>query len=54
MSLGSKSHQDAIRRFKGYLFALEEAGVLYDDELVFERGLDGISGEEAIEELMAN
>lgn len=49
---GISRHQDAIRRLNGYRSALEEAGIEFDPELVFEGEFDGPSGERAISSLM--
>lgn len=46
---GIRRQQDAIRRFKGYRFALQEAGIEFDPDLVFEGQFDGESGVAAID-----
>jgi len=45
-------HQDAIRRLKGYQCALEEAGIAFDSELVYEGKFDGPSGVMAVESML--
>lgn len=46
---GIKSHQDAIRRYKGYVQALEESQIEVDSQLVFEGDFSGQSGVLAID-----
>lgn len=46
---GIKTHQDAIRRYKGYVQALENAEIPLDTDLVFEGNFSGQSGVLAIE-----
>lgn len=46
---GIKHHQDAVRRFKGYTEALQQAGIEPNPNLVFEGNFSGQSGILAIE-----
>ena len=46
---GIKSHQDAVRRYRGYTKALADAGIELNEELVFEGNFSGQSGVQAIE-----
>jgi LacI family transcriptional regulator len=49
---GVNRQQDAIRRYKGYQYALEEAGIEFDPELVYEGSFDAPSGVDAVETLL--
>ena len=50
---GIKAHQDSVRRLNGYLHALEEAKIPYDEELVYEGAFDGPSGVKAIDTIIS-
>jgi len=50
---GIKEHPDAIHRFEGYVKALEEAGIKFDPELVFQGDFSGQSGVMAVNSLVA-
>jgi LacI family transcriptional regulator len=49
---GIKTHQDAVRRHKGYLQALNDAGIEPNDQLVVEGNFSGQSGVLAAETLL--
>ncbi len=49
---GIRLQQDASRRVKGYQSALEDAGIKFDPELVFDGNFDGDSGVMAIETMI--
>lgn len=51
---GIATHQDAIRRFKGYKQALDDANIEFDEDLVIEGSFDSRSGLIAVESLLAN
>lgn len=50
---GIRTHQDAIRRYRGYRHALEEAGIPFDQDLVFQGSFDGPTGSDAIKAIVA-
>ena len=51
---GIKTHQDAIRRFRGYQKALEHAKIEYDPGLIYEGNFSGQSGVLAVESLLSS
>ncbi len=51
---GIPTHQDAIRRFKGYKQALVDANIEVDEDLVIEGSFDSRSGVIAVESLLAS
>ncbi len=50
---GIKDHADAIHRFEGYCKALEEAGIEFDSDLVYQGDFSAQSGVLAVNSLLA-
>lgn len=50
---GIKEHPDAIQRFEGYVKAIEEAGIGFDSDLIYQGDFSGQSGVMAVNSLIS-